>query len=88
MAIESPEISEISILGPIWRYMNVGNLKLRRCSDTFCTSPNIKFLDSASLKLPFDIKIVLVQTRYHGDRKPRSFGNLHSRPYMATHDFG
>ena len=85
MAMGSPEISEICIQGPIWRYMNVGNLKLLRCSDTFCTNPNIKFLDSASLKLPFDISIGYVQTRHHADRKPRSFGNLHSKPYMETH---
>ena len=80
MAIRSPEVSEICILGPIWRHMNAGNLKLRRCSYTFCTTPKIIFLDSASLKLPFDINVVLVQIRYHGDRKPRNFGNLHSRP--------
>ena len=85
MAIGSAEVSEICIRSPIWRHINAGNLKLLRCSDTFCTNPNIKFLDSAFLKLPFDISIVLVQTRHHGDRKPRSFGNLHSKPYMATH---
>ena len=70
MAIGNPEVSEICIVDTIWRYMNVGNLRLRRCSDTFCTFTKIKFLDSAFLKLPFDISIGFVQTRYHGDRKP------------------
>ena len=88
MAIGSPEVSEICILGPIRRHMNAGNLKLRRCSYTLCTRPNNLFLDSVSLKLPFDINIVFVQTRYHGNRKPRSFGNLDCRPYMAIHEKG
>ena len=68
--------------------MNAGNLKIRRSSETFCTFTKIQFLDSASLKLPFDISIGFVQTRNHGDRKPRSFGNLHCRPYIATHECG
>ena len=86
MAIGSPEVSEIYIVGPIWRYMNEGNLKQRRSLYPFCTDPRIMFLCSASLKLPFDINIVLVQARYHGDRKPRIFGNLQFRPYMAIHE--
>ena len=88
MAIGSPEISEICIVGPIWRYMNAGNLKQRRDLYPFYTNTMIIFLGSESLKLAFDITIVLVQTRYHGDRKPRSFGNLHCRPYMATYECG
>ena len=88
IAIGSPEISEICIVGPILRYMNAGNLNPRRGLYPFCTNPTIIFLFSASLKLPIDINIVLVQTRYHGDRMPRSFGNLHCRPYLAIHECG
>ena len=88
MAKGSLEISEVCIVGPIWRYMNAGNLKPRRGMYPFCTNPRIIFLGSASLKLPFDVNIALVQTRYHGERKPRNFGNLHCRPYMAIHEYG
>ena len=76
MAIGSPEVSEICVVGPIWRHTNAGNLKPRRGLYPICTNPTIMFLVSASLKLPFDINIVLVQTRYHGDRKLRSLGNF------------
>ena len=85
MAKGSLEISEICIVGPIKRFMNTGNLKLRRYSYTICTSPKIIFFGSAPLKLPFDVNIALVQTRYHGER---NFGNLHCRPYMAIHEYG
>ena len=80
MPIGSPEISEVFIVNPLWRYLNAGNLKPRRGLYSFCTNRRIIFLVSASLKLPFEVNIALVQTRYHGDRKPRNFGNLHSRP--------
>ena len=76
MSIESPEFSEICIVGPIWRYMKAYNLKLRRGLYPYCTNPMIIFLNSASLKLPFDMNIALVQTQNHGERKPRNFGNL------------
>ena len=88
MVIGSLEVSEVCIVGPIWRYMNAGNLKPRRGLYPFCTNPRIIFSCSAFLKLPFDISIDLVQTWYHGDRKPRSFGNLHCRPCTAIHDCG
>ena len=90
--------------------MNAGNLKPSRSLYPFCTNPRIIFLDSASLKLLFDMNIPLVQTRYMAikilifglqsvaakaamaatvptplDRKPRIFGNLQFRTYMATH---
>ena len=68
--------------------MNAGNLKSSRSLYTFCTNPRIIFLGSASLKLPFDVNIALVQTRYHGERKPRNFGNLHCRPYIAIYEYG
>ena len=64
------QVSEICIVDPILRYMNAGNLKIRRSSETCCTFTKIQFLDSASLKLHFDISIVFVQTRHNGDRKP------------------
>ena len=44
--------------------MNAGNLKPSRSLYPFCTNPMIIFLDSVSLKLPFDMNIALVQTRY------------------------
>ena len=88
MPIGSPEISEVFIVSPIWRCMNAGNLKHHRGLYAFCTNPRIIFLNSASLKLPFDIDIALVQTRYHGERKPRNFGNLHCRPYMVIYEYG
>ena len=65
--------------------MNTGNLKFRRYSYPFCTSTNIIFLGSAPLKLPIDVNIALVQTRYHGER---NFGSLHCRPYIAIHEYG
>ena len=86
MAIKSPKFSEICNLGPIWRHINTGNLKPRRGLYPYCTNPMIIFLCSASLKLPFDINIVLVQTWYQDDRKPRIFGKLHCRTCMATHE--
>ena len=88
MAIGSPEESEICIVGPIWRYMNAGNLKPRRSLYRFYTNPRKIVLGSASLKLPFDINIASVQTRYHDDRKPRNFGNLHHRSNMAIYECG
>ena len=88
MAIGSPEFSEICNLGPIWRHMNAGNLKSRRGLYPYCTNPKIIFLCSASLKLPFDISIASVQTRYHGDRKPRNFGDLHRQSNMAIYECG
>ena len=45
-------------------------------------------MGSVSLKLRFDINVVLVQTRYPGDRKPRNFGNFYCRTYMAMHECG
>ena len=88
MTIGRPEVSEICIVGPIWRNMIAGNLKPCRGLYPFCTNPRIIFMGSVSLKLRFDINIVLVQTRYHGDRKPRNFGNLYCRPHMAMHECG
>ena len=43
------------------------------------------------LSLPvasLDIIIVLVQTRYHGDRHTPISANFHCRPYMAQHESG
>ena len=88
MAIGSPEVSEICILGPIRRYMNAGNLKPRKGLYPFCTNPRIIFIGTTSVKVSFDINIALVQTRYHDDRKTRSFGNLHCQPYLAKHECG
>ena len=68
--------------------MNAGNLKPRRGLYPFYTNHRILFLCSAYLKLPFDVNIALVQTLYHGERKPRNFGNLNCRPYMAIYEYG
>ena len=88
MAIGSPELSEFCIIGTIWRYMNAGSLKSRKPLYPYCTKSRIIFLGSPSQKLPFDMIIALVQTRYHGDRKPRTFGILHCRHYMAIIECG
>ena len=76
MALGSPEILKIYIVGNISLCVNAGNLKPRRGLYPFCTNPRIIFMGSASLKLPFDVNIALKQTRYHGERKPRNFGNF------------
>ena len=65
-----PENSEFCIVGTIWRYLNACSLKPRKPLYPYCTKSRIKFLGSPSLNLPFDMIIALVQTRYHGDRKP------------------
>ena len=88
MAIGSPELSEFCIVGTIWRSLNAGSLKSRKPLYPNCTMSRIIFLGSPSQKLPFDMIIALVQTRYHGDRKPRTFGILHSRHYMAIIECG
>ena len=88
MAIGSPKFPEVCIVGPICRNMIAGNLKPRRGLYPFYTNPRIIFMGSVSLKLRFDINVVLVQTRYPGDRKPRNFGNFYCRPYMAMHECG
>ena len=88
MAIGSPELSEFCIVGTIYRYMNAGSLKSRKPLYPYCTKSRIIFLGSRSQRLPFDIIIDLVQTRYHGDWKPRTFGILHCRHYMAIIECG
>ena len=88
MAIGSPELSEFCIFGTIRRNLNAGSLKPRKSLYPYCTKSRIIFLGSPSLKLPFDMIIALVQTRYHGDRKPRILGILHCRHYMAIIECG
>ena len=88
MAIVSPELSEFCILGTIWRSLNAGNLKSHKPLYPYCTNSRIIFFGSPSQRLPFDMIIALVQTRYHGDSKPRTFGILHYRHYMAIHECG
>ena len=88
MAIGSPELSEFCIIGTIWRYMNAGSLKSRKPLYPYFTKSRIIFLGSPSQKLPFDMIIALVQTRYHGDRKPRTFGILNCRHCMAIIECG
>ena len=83
-----PEHSEFCIVGTIWRYLNAGSLKPRKPLYPYCTKSRIKFLGSPSLNLPFDMITSLVQTRYHVDRKPRTFGILHCRNYIAILECG
>ena len=88
MAIGSPDLYEFCIVGTMWRYLNAGSLKPRKPLYPHCTKSSIIFLGSPSLKLPFDMIIALVQTRYLGDRKPRTFGILHCRHYVAILECG
>ena len=88
MGIGSPEISEFCIVGPIWRSLKADSLKPRKTLYPYCTKSRFIFLGFPSLKLPFDMIIALVQTRYHGDRKPRTFGILHCRHYKAILECG
>ena len=69
MAIRSPELSEFCIVGTIWRSFNAGSLKPRKTLYPYYTKSRIIFLGSRFQRLPFDMIIALVQTRYHGDRK-------------------
>ena len=88
MAIGSAELSEFCIFCTIWRYLNAGSLKSRKPLYPYCTKSRIIFLGSPFLKLPFDMIIPLAQTRYLGDRKPRTFGILHCLHYMAILECG
>ena len=83
-----PEISEICIVGLLWRYLNADSLQPHEALYPFWRKSRIIFLGSTSLKLPFDTNLALVQTRYHGDRMPRNFGNFHCRPFMAILECG
>ena len=73
MAIGSPELSEFCIVGTIWRYLNAGSLKPRKPLYRYCTKSMIIFLGSPSPKLPFDMNIALVQTRYRGDKEAPNY---------------
>ena len=88
MAMGSPELSEFCIVGTVWRSLNAGSLKPIKPLYPYCTKSRIIFLGSRSQRLPFDMIIALEQTRYHGDRKPRTFGILLCRHYMAIIEFG
>ena len=88
MSIGIPELSELCIVGTMWRYLNAGSLKPRKPLYPYCTKSRIIFLGSPSPKLPFDMIIALVQTRYHVDRNPRTFGILHCGHYVAILEFG
>ena len=88
MTIGSPELSGFCIVGIMWRYLNAGSLKPRKRLYPYCTKSSIMFLGSPSLKLPFDLIIALVQTRYHGDRKHRTFGILHCGHYVTILECG
>ena len=82
------ELSELCIVGTMWRYMNAGSLKPRKPLYPYCTKSRIIFMDSPTPKLPFDMIIALVQTRYRVGRKTRTFGILHCRHYMAMFECG
>ena len=76
MAIGSPDLYEFYIVGTMWRYLNAGSLKPRKPLYPYCTKSSIIFLGSPSPKLPFDMIIALVQTRYHGDKEAPNFRNF------------
>ena len=76
MAIGSPELSEFCNVGTMWRYLNAGSLKPRKPLYPYCTKSRIIFLGSPSPKLPFDMIIALVQTRYHGEKEAPNFRNF------------
>ena len=73
MSTGIPELSELCIVGTMWRYLNAGSLKPRKPLFPYCTKSRIIFLGSPSPKLPFDMIITLVQTRYHGDKEAPNF---------------
>ena len=81
--IDSLELSQISIVGPIRRCMKPGSLPAHIAQCVYCTEWAITFLGSPYPQLLFDINIALVQTRYHGDPLRRSLPNFHCRPYTA-----
>ena len=85
---ETPNLRNFANVGTKWRYLNAGSLKPRKPLYLYGTKSRIIFLGSPCLKLPFDVIIALVQTRYHVDRKPRTFGILHCRHYVAIHECG
>ena len=64
--------------------MNPENLQARKAQCVYCTDEAITFLGSAQPQLAFDINIALVQTRYRGDRQPRTFPNFGCRPHTAV----
>ena len=76
MSIGIPELSELCIVGTMWRYLNAGSLEPRKPLYPYCTKSSIIFLGSPSPKLPFDMIIALVQTRYHGDKEVPNFRNF------------
>ena len=39
-------------------------------------------------QFPLDIKNAMVQSRFHGERKPRNWAHLHCRPYTVLHETG
>ena len=86
MVIESLELSQISIVGPVRRIMNTGTLPARKAQCVYCTEKVSTFFGSPYPQLPFDIIIALVHTRYRGDQKPPTFTNLHCRPYSAVYE--
>ena len=88
MSTGIPELLELCIVGTMWRYMNAGSLKPRKPLYPYCTKSRIIFMDSPTPKLPFDMIIALVQTRYRVGRKTRTFGILHCRHYMAIFECG
>ena len=67
MGIGRPEVSHISILGPILPPIKRGSLWHRTCKYGICTDYRNTFLNSPFPELPSSITIALVQMRYHGD---------------------
>ena len=68
MAKGTPDFPKISIVGPIQRCIKPGSMRFRNGKYPVCTKTRITYIGSTFPKLPFDIDIGLVQTRYHGER--------------------
>ena len=80
-----PNFTRIS-LSALQASMKRGSMQACTGVGGSCTGQQITFLGSSYPQLLFDMKISLVQTRYHGDRYTQIFANFHCRPYMAQHE--
>ena len=86
MAIESFTVYQIIVFGPIRRCRKLDDLPDRDAQCVYSTEKAIAFLGSPCPKLPFNINIALVETRYHCDRKLLILPNYHIRPYTAMQE--
>ena len=69
---------------PYTRCMKPGYLPGSNAQCVYCTEKTVVFVSSPYPKLPFDMNIALVQTRYHCFRQLRSFPYFHSSPIRVV----